>query len=934
VDLLLDLRGVSYAEFYNPTNNERFRSLLLQSIQSIAQISSIRIRDIYNNQNGYAFHHVLRAPMNVTTLGAVQLILKPSDANVVSRLLSTVFLYEQVRQVFPPNGSVVSVEVRRVASSDPSQISGNSGGSSAPIGAIVGGAVAGAAALILAIVAVLLWRRRRRRQTASTASTAAIGGAVAGPLPSRNDTIDVGALKPDANGAALGAAAESSFVTMPLVVGPNATLRELARERLLYGMLAGTARAAQTGSEAADGTEEYQPRAPGILVADDRGVQVLSAACRMSDLIGNGVFLVEELSPQPPTFEALPQGNQGRRAIYFFKPTSSTVDTLITALSKSTKASEGTDAEADPAAATGSASIEVYATSRVEEKYLDRVRTAPHLVERLAQFTELNIDFCAFEQRIFHLGRYPAEMAQTKTQTIAESLLTLCSVLRERPRIRYARDSWSGAPAAVAGELARILDEYGPLILPAAGTVSQRRPTSRTVLLLVDRDCDLITPLLHDDTYQMVLRQEFPDLLEPESRHEPAMVLDEYADDVWSLIRYRALADVVRLRIAKRGALGANVADANTLLPPEVEPKSLQRHQRLAQRAQSLWASAQLGTIAALEREMLYAQRVVGTDAESRVREQLRQLLQEDGIRTLDKIRLIVLFALTQNTSSAEIHEFATMMASRSSFTESRSAGSSLSTSISSAASKSTSVGSAAISADARLIQQVMNVVETLCCRYGVPLHKTAAEMQSSQQSGGRLAKLATLLVERRLGESAFPYFGEGRRPDREYLSEDSSAGEYSEFSTDDEESGIRRRSRSLRRRRSSSALRESSLSRRRRSSSSSIGSVDDAPTRRVIIFVIGGLAWNETRIAYELSASSGTQVFLGGTSMLDARNFLESLLQSETENISGVISRDAGRPEVLPPTPKLVRSSSAAALNVLSQRKRSRSRSASRTRP
>jgi len=950
VDLLMELRGVSYSQFYNSTNNARFRDLLMQSIQSIAQISLVRIHVVGGSESYNSLHYMLmRAPTSVTTTGAVQLILKPSDVNVVTRLLSTVFLYEQVRQAFPPNGSVVSVEVRRVATGDPSQISGSGSGSGAPLGAIIGGAVAGAAALILAVLAVWLFlRRRRRRQqrqrnrTGTVPSSAALAGIAPGSRVFQNDTVDVAALKPTGStAAALGTVDSANVVTMPLVVGPNATLRELARERLLYGMLAGTARSSLAGAEDSRGSSADQRRAPGMLVADDRGIQVLSAACRMSDLVGNGVFLVEELGQQPPTLNALPPSDQGRRLVYLFKPTSNAVNTLIASLEHVTKASDRGSGEHDDSETPKVSSktiIEVFATSRVDETYLDRVRAASQLVERLAQFTELNIDFCAFEQRLFHLGRYPADLQPVRPQTIAESLLTLCSVLQERPRIRFARDSFTGAPAAVAEELVRILDEYGPLILPTRAGSAPRAGASRTVLLIVDRDCDLLTPLLHDDTYQTVLKQEFPSLLEADSGAGSQLVLDEYADDVWSLVRYRPVEQVGRLRTAKRGALATSTSDSNVLLPSDADAASLERHQRLARRAQDLWENAQIARIAALERDMLNAQRVVGTDAETRVRGQLRQLLDEDNIRLVDKARLIVLFALTQNTSTAEIQELVSMAFARSSFGEHQSWGSSQGSAAlsSTSAGSSASTGTSTTASDIRTAPQLTAVIERLCIAYGVPLRKTPSEMQAMQQTHGRLAKLATLLIERRLGESAFPYAGESRHFDRAYMSDDSSAGELSDFSTDDEESGIRRTSRSLRRRRSSSAIRESSLGRRnrRRSSSSSVGSVDESATRRIIIFVIGGLSWNETRYAYDLSESSGTQVFFGGSCMLDARAFIEALVPTASDMLAGKCALEGSIPGALPPSStKLVRSSSAAALSVLSQRKRSRSRSTSVTR-
>eukprot|EP00166_Cyanidium_caldarium_P002673 ctg_2628.g778 len=191
---------------------------------------------------------------------------------------------------------------------------------------------------------------------------------------------------------------------------------------------------------------------------------------------------------------------------------------------------------------------------------------------------------------------------------MAESLLTLCSVLRERPRIRYARDSLTGEAAAVAQELVRVLDEYGSVVLPPP-TGGEARLPPRTVLLILDRSCDIVTPLLHNRIYQAVLLQEFPELAgNGDGERDAATVLDEYGDESWEHVRHLSLEQVreaTDATLRQRGDAGgwrrreadveqgASTGAAGPLAIP-LESSDARKHGRLVRSCLERWRATGL----------------------------------------------------------------------------------------------------------------------------------------------------------------------------------------------------------------------------------------------------------------------------------------------------------------------------------------------------
>ena len=232
-----------------------------------------------------------------------------------------------------------------------------------------------------------------------------------------------------------------------------------------------------------------------VLVTDDSALRIITSALKMYDIVEQGVVAVENL-------ELLRAPYPGMDALYFIKPCEESVQRLIE--------------DFEPDARGGSRGAEplysaahLYFTSRVSDTLFDRINGCAPLIERVRTFKEVNIDFRAKEASFFSLDtadafgrlfRRDAVATGARDNCIAEMVAQLTTVfasIGEYPYIRY--DASSPVMPAVAEQLERAILEF----MGQHGTFHPRDP--RCTLLLLDRGVDVVSPLLHECTYQSMV---------------------------------------------------------------------------------------------------------------------------------------------------------------------------------------------------------------------------------------------------------------------------------------------------------------------------------------------------------------------------------------------------------------------------------------------
>eukprot|EP01128_Nolandella_sp_AFSM9_P000442 TRINITY_DN10601_c0_g1_i1.p1 TRINITY_DN10601_c0_g1~~TRINITY_DN10601_c0_g1_i1.p1 ORF type:complete len:614 (-),score=152.54 TRINITY_DN10601_c0_g1_i1:136-1725(-) len=131
-------------------------------------------------------------------------------------------------------------------------------------------------------------------------------------------------------------------------------------------------------------------------------------------------------------------------------------------------------------------------------------------IGRVKTLKETNLEYLVYDSQTFHFDSpksfynlYSRSGQQQQEQTeIADKLASLCATLGENPIVRYSRANTNGS--AIASLVHERLDG-----LRRSGKMSSAK-TDRSVLLILDRTYDLVSPVVHELTYQAMVEDCIP----------------------------------------------------------------------------------------------------------------------------------------------------------------------------------------------------------------------------------------------------------------------------------------------------------------------------------------------------------------------------------------------------------------------------------------
>lgn len=417
----------------------------------------------------------------------------------------------------------------------------------------------------------------------------------------------------------------------------------------------------------------HKAKHPGwkVLIVDEHSMRVISSTVGMYDIMERKVTLVESLEKKRAPFPDM-------AAIYVLEPSSKSVRALVSDFSDASKPLYGN-------------AVFLFFLGRLPDPLLNEIKQCLPLVKRVKSLTEINIDFLAREERAFTFamprdtfssiylrqGHTPAEL------DIAQKLVTVCGTLNEYPHIRFKNDS------AVCTSLATVfklkMDEFvsqnpswwyhgGPNKTQSAAM------KERGTLLLLDRSDDLLSPLMHDFTYQAMVHDLIPmegdrvsvasgSAGESSSKDSTMkdVLLDE-KDSVWVELRGKHIAAVIetlsnRIREIMNSSTGSTLAGgkdtggtlslsqmaaALKALPEYQEVLSkLSQHMHLSHQCMDTFSSQKLLALAELEQTL-----ATGKDEDGKA-PKLADIMDEVESAlvkiksTKDKIRFILICIIT-----------------------------------------------------------------------------------------------------------------------------------------------------------------------------------------------------------------------------------------------------------------------------------------------
>eukprot|EP00698_Gefionella_okellyi_P013211 TRINITY_DN3606_c0_g1_i1.p1 TRINITY_DN3606_c0_g1~~TRINITY_DN3606_c0_g1_i1.p1 ORF type:complete len:637 (+),score=168.93 TRINITY_DN3606_c0_g1_i1:26-1912(+) len=580
-----------------------------------------------------------------------------------------------------------------------------------------------------------------------------------------------------------------------------------------------------------------------IFVVDKHSLKILSAALKVYDITEAQIALIEDIGKKR---KPLPN----MTAIYFIHPSKTSVDALI--------ADMGDKSPMYKAAY-------VFFTVRCEQELLLAISQST-IVKRLKGLTVANMHFLALEQQAFSLGLledigylYAPDKSLHMDKFLrlaAQQLATTCATLNELPYIRYDKS------APLAARFAKLFDEQ---VMALYRGVPGQKPNMNSSILILERTFDPLSPLIHEFTYQAMINDLLDDVKDGKYSYEFTAkdgatskrdaLLDE-SDPLWPDLRHKHIADAIKhvvdeftmfqstnTDVASVGKLNkgeaqelSQIRDAVKAMPrynQQVGKYSL--HISLTDACMKQFDMRQLLKLATWEQNLAMGVDAGGHEVKKPL-ENIMPILQDPSVQMHDKQRLLMIYIITreglQETERKKLLDLAGL-----NDRERRCIASLAHLGVSMERAKAAKK----LSRDQKkrvIEQQERRMVDVPyeISRYTPPV-KYLMEAHLRNQ----------------LEVSQYPYL-------RDPPPQDERAAQYQQATVAD------------------SVARKWQWSR-----PADTAAAADAPSAtsgggKLLVFVLGGVTYSEMRSAYEVTKALSKQVYIGGTSVLTPKSFIDQL--------------------------------------------------------
>ncbi|CAF0860589.1 unnamed protein product [Didymodactylos carnosus] len=396
-----------------------------------------------------------------------------------------------------------------------------------------------------------------------------------------------------------------------------------------------------------------------VLVMDRLATRIISASCKMHDIMSEGITIVEDIMKKREPLTML-------EAVYFIQPTEKSISELVDDFEK-----QGVNKyKAAHVFFTEACNPELF-NKLIRSKCPKYIKTCQ----------EVNIAFLPYERQVFTLDSpdtfYISFSPQATQQRnmhldhIAEQIATLCATLGEYPSIRYRGENEKMVEFAHAVQ--QKLNQYKA----DDATMGEGADKAKSVLLLLDRGFDAVSPLLHELTFQAMAHDLLKienDVYEYELQapgvdpkvtppQKQKVLLDEN-DELWTELRHQHIAVVtqsitkkikdfaVQKRVKETDRERTTMKDLSTMIKKmpqyQKELNAYALHFNIAEQCMNTYNKDLGEKLCSVEQNL-----AMGTDPEGeRIKDHMRNivpLLLDTIIAIEDKLRIIMLYILHKN---------------------------------------------------------------------------------------------------------------------------------------------------------------------------------------------------------------------------------------------------------------------------------------------
>lgn len=397
-----------------------------------------------------------------------------------------------------------------------------------------------------------------------------------------------------------------------------------------------------------------------VLVVNDEAARILSCVARMSDLTDCGVSILERLELNRQPFPEL-------NVIYIISPTLEALERVAQDFGVADKPRY--------------ASVYLYFLSHASELIMHKLEALPNVVVRLRELKELNVDFIAKEKCVFSVDQplsfhsmYSLNHTSTSwtlenaklMEDISDHLVSVCATLEEYPYVRYKSNH------ARMEQLAQTFQTKMNAFVANNQTFTYA--PDRGTILFLDRGQDLLTPFVHESTFQAMVM----DLLDVEEDQitypvdtnagitMKTALLNEN-DKLWTEFRHTHIAQVSDAIGKRMASLSTSTAGSSLKKGTETDISSmaealrelpeyremlgkLSQHLYLAGKSMELFTGTNLLQASNIEQSM-----ATGVDESGKklklsvLLKQLEEAFNCPKLTDSDRARILAIFLLSQD---------------------------------------------------------------------------------------------------------------------------------------------------------------------------------------------------------------------------------------------------------------------------------------------